>query len=53
MEEIVAAGDYSVFESEAKRQHFIPRFHLKRFARERDGREPASLLKGRLAPQLR
>jgi hypothetical protein len=33
MEEIVAAGDYSVFESEAKRQHFILRFHLKRFAR--------------------
>jgi hypothetical protein len=39
MEEIVAGGDYSVFESEAKRQHFIPRFHLKRFAHERDRRD--------------
>jgi hypothetical protein len=39
MEKIVAAGDYSVFESEAKRQHFIPRFYLKRFSRERDGRD--------------
>src|SRR5712691_3849739 len=39
MEKIVASGDYSVFESEAKRQHFIPLFHLKRFSQERDGRD--------------
>jgi hypothetical protein len=39
MEKIVAGGDYSVLESEAKRQHFIPRFHLKRFSLERDGRD--------------
>lgn len=39
MEKIVAGGDYSVFESQAKRQHFIPRFHLKRFSRERGGRD--------------
>jgi hypothetical protein len=39
LERIAASGDSSAFESEAKRQHFIPRFHLARFTRERDGRD--------------
>jgi hypothetical protein len=38
MERTVAGGDYSALDSEARQQHFIPRFHLKRFSQERDGK---------------
>lgn len=30
--EVVESGDYSLFESEAKRQHFVPQFLLRSFA---------------------
>ena len=39
LERQAAAGEWESFESEAKRQHFIPRFLLSRFAQNDDSRE--------------
>ena len=38
LEEVAKSGDFSSFDSEAKRQHFVPRFLLGRFA-EKVGRK--------------
>jgi Protein of unknown function (DUF4238) len=38
LERINSEEESSYFESQAKRQHFIPRLMLKRFARESDGK---------------
>lgn len=39
LEQITASGDYSRFDSGAKRQHFVPRFMLAYFAEVEDGKE--------------
>ena len=39
LEQIVASDDYSLFDSQAKRQHFDPRFLLANFAVSSNGKE--------------